>query len=754
MSQWIEHPLIKRKTIESRIYQQVLAANVLKKGNTMIVAPTALGKTIIAALVSAERIKKYPESKILILAPSKPLVIQHEESFKNFLISKVTSLTGAINPKQRIERWEESQIICATPQTVESDIVAHRYSLDNVSLLVFDECHRGVGSYSYVFLASKYNSESKYPLILGLTASPGWDKEKIDEVCKNLYIEEIVVKTETDRDVAPYFNPVDIKWVKVDLTPELKEIKSNLEEALDDRLEILKKLGVFSSTSQISKKDVLQAKGKIQNRIASSVHPPQKCYMAVSILTAVINIQHALELLETQSLTTLDKYFVRLKNKKTKAAKSLMTDRKFKISMHLTKNALKQGLEHPKLDALIRLIKKEIKNPEARIMVFTQFRDTVENIFQKCKANNINAVKFYGQASRESDKGLTQKKQRKIINDFRAGKYQVLVSTSVAEEGIDIPSVDLVILYEPVPSEIRMIQRRGRTGRKTKGRMIILITKGTRDESYYWSSLHKEKKMKAQLSEDFNEFQTDLKNFVSSKEIKKKEEPREKPVIYVDTRESGSLVLRELNEMGVELRFKNLAIADFQISDEVIIERKTGKDFIGSILDKRLYKQAREMVESFNKPVIILEGEDIYSSSLHPNAVRGALASLAIDFGIPIIPTRSASETAAMIKRIAMREKKPKQEIPIRTERKPLTREEQQLYIIESLPSVGPVTARKLLEKFGSVKNVMNSTVEDMIQIEGIGKRTAEKIRNVIDSQYKVSDYENMRKMKLDHVGN
>ena len=140
---WIEHPLIKSEKIESRLYQQVLAADVLKNGNTMVVAPTALGKTIVAALVAAERLKNIKDSKVLILAPSKPLVIQHEESFKTFLNTSVTSITGAIKPDERIKRWNSSQIVCATPQTVESDIISGRYNISDVSILIFDECHRG-----------------------------------------------------------------------------------------------------------------------------------------------------------------------------------------------------------------------------------------------------------------------------------------------------------------------------------------------------------------------------------------------------------------------------------------------------------------------------------------------------------------------------------------------------------------------------------------------------------------------------------
>jgi ERCC4-related helicase len=749
---WIQHPLIKSDKIEARLYQQVLAADVIKNGNTMIVAPTALGKTIVAALVAAERLKAFENSKVLILAPSKPLVVQHEESFREFLKTSVSSLTGAIKPDDRVKRWNESQIICATPQTIESDIISSRYRLENVSLVVFDECHRGVGSYSYVYLATKYMKVAKNPLILGLTASPGWDESKIQEVCQNLYIKEVVIKKEEDSDVEPYFNPVEVKWVKTELNKELKDIKTHLEKALKVRLTTLKKMGVINSISNVSKKDVLKAKGMAQNRIGRSLHPPKKCFLAVSILTAVINIQHSIELLETQGTTTLQKYLERLKKKKTKAAKGLINDAEFQMAVGLTENAYKKGIDHPKLQKLMKILKNELADSNSRIIIFTQFRDSVENIYQHCVKEDINAVKFFGQASRESEKGLTQKKQKEIIKAFKNGEYDVLISTSVAEEGIDIPSVDLVVLYEPVPSEIRMIQRRGRTGRKNKGRMFILITKGTRDESYYWSSISKEKQMKKQLSQNYGE---DLNNFKAPEILNHLEEDNveseeNRPVIYADSREGSSRVLRELERLNVDIKVKGLAVADYQVSDDVAIERKTNTDFVSSIMDKRLHKQAKELVDNFKKPVMIIEGTDFYSGFVHPNAVRGAIASIALDFGIPIIPTRSPEDTAAMINRIAIREQThEKADIQIRTEKKPLTTWEQQLFIVESLPNIGPVTAKKLLDEFITVRGVINASEDELKKVEGIGDKIAKNILRVVNSGFKTIKTHKHLKLEL-----
>lgn len=818
MVTYIEHPLIRPNSAEARIYQQVLAADVLKNGNTMIVAPTALGKTIIAILVAADRLQKVKGSKILILAPSKPLTIQHEENFKHFLNVPCTSITGAVKTDEREKRWRESQVICATPQTVESDLLNERYSLDDVSLVVFDECHHAVGSYSYVYLASRYVKECQNHLILGLTASPGHDKNKIKEVCENLFIQDITIKTEEDPDVKPYFNPINIDWIKVEMGPRLEKIRDLVNKALKVRLKGLKDLGIINTVS-VNKRDILKARSKVQRKIGQSVNPPKECFQAISILSAVINLQHALGLLESQGVAPFNDYVGRLRKKTTRAAKNILLDPNFSKAVYLAKEAEEYGLEHPKMKKLIELLKLELgmdgqtrlkslrddgeDKDSPKIIVFTQFRDTLDMIHERCEKEGIKSVRFYGQGTSDGKKGLTQKEQKNIIKSFKTGNYDVLISTSVAEEGIDIPAVDLVILYEPVPSEIRMIQRRGRTGRKSSGRMKVLITKKTIDEGYYWTSVRRESRMKSQLAtqeaieelklnaaekieaertvkvlgkrelsiveepvdsdmedsleeetndEDIEEINLENENEIKQEEIKEKEKQsledsiyeelaknpqNQELVVYVDSREGNSKVIRALDTIGVKVKVNTMAVADYQVSEEVAIERKTAKDFVDSIVDKRLFKQARMMMEEFKKPIMILEGDDFYSGFINPNAIRGAMTSIALDYGISIIPTRTAEDTAAMIKRIATREQKgEKRSIQIRTERKPQNLWEQQLFIIESLPGIGPVHAKRLLEHFGTVRKVLEADEKKLQEVEGIGKKTAKNIREVIDGKY------------------
>ena len=440
----------------------------------------------------------------------------------------------------------------------------------------------------------------------------------------------------------------------------------------------------------------------------------------------------------------------------------------------MARDAERHGCEHPKLREVTRILKKELGTDDgqtklqssrvtgkdeksSKIIVFTQYRDTLEMIHEKLEKEGIKSAKFFGQAAKDGQKGLTQKEQKAIIKSFRMGEYDVLLSTSVAEEGIDIPAVDLVVLYEPVPSEVRMIQRRGRTGRKRTGRVKVLITNGTRDEAYYWSSVRKEDKMKYQLIdpdvlEELNA--SALERMEDQKRVKVIERPKEaekaNPLVYADSREGNSKVIRHLSEMEIDVKVRSMAVGDYQVSDEVVIERKTAKDFVDSIIDKRLFKQARELSEEFKRPLLILEGDDIYNGMLHPNAVRGTLAAIAIDFGISIIPTRNSEDTAAMIKRIAVREQNgEKTHIQIRTDKKPVSLWEQQLFIVESLPNIGPVNAKNLLQHFGSVEKVMNASESELQEVEGIGKKTAKNIRKVVESEYLYFNKESKEKKLL-----
>ena len=168
--------------------------------NTLVVLPTGLGKTIIALILVAKQLKK-ENNKILFLAPTKPLVIQHAQFLKKLLTVNqdiITIFTGEISPEKRKKLWNQSRIIVSTPQVIENDLLTKRLDLKEVSLIVFDECHHAVGEYAYVFVSEMYQKQREDRLVFGITASPGNDISKILEVCRNLDITNIEISHVTE----------------------------------------------------------------------------------------------------------------------------------------------------------------------------------------------------------------------------------------------------------------------------------------------------------------------------------------------------------------------------------------------------------------------------------------------------------------------------------------------------------------------------------------------------------------------------
>jgi len=496
---FMKHPLIKPYTVEQRLYQLNLAGKALE-GSSLVVLPTGLGKTIIALFVIASRLQRFG-GKALILSPTKPLVEQHAAFFKRVMAlpeEEVLAFTGSIAPAEREKLWEQGKLIVSTPQVIENDLLTKRISLEDVSHITFDEAHRAVGNYAYTFIAEKYFESARNPHVLGITASPGSSDEKISEVCQALHVESVSVKTEKDRDVRPYVQEKEIEWLQVQLPSEMAEIRGYLEKIFDDRLGIIRGLNFsVGSGKYVSKKDLLLLQKKLQSEIRVGGDPA--IFTAMSVLAEMMKVNHAIEMVETQGLEPLRKYLEKLdaeasSKSATKAAKRLMDDLYMRKALYRVKEC---EVEHPKLEFVRKIVSEQLKgSPNSRVIVFTNYRDTAEIVANALSTvPGIIPIRFVGQASRRKDKGLTQKQQVEILDKFRAGEYNVLVATSVAEEGLDIPATDLVLFYEPIPSEIRSIQRKGRTGRQHKGRVIVLVTKGTRDEAYYWSSKNKEKKM-------------------------------------------------------------------------------------------------------------------------------------------------------------------------------------------------------------------------------------------------------------------
>ncbi len=783
-TEYLNHPLIKPNTIEARLYQQTLFASCIKE-NSLVILPTGLGKTVLYLMITAQRLEKFPEGKIVFCAPTKPLLDQHERTTRKSLNidqDKIVQVSGQIDPKKRREIWANGQVFITTPQTIQNDIIQRRVKLEEIIFLCLDEAHKAVGDHSYVFIAEQYLKRATNPLLLGITASPGSKIERINEVQSNLGITNIEMRDESSDDVRQYIHEIDESWEIIPLSDEFKAIIDTLNDLFKVILEGLKELKIIKSVSPKNnpRRELLQLRARVNEIYSNSDQEDRtEFFRAMSLVGNSIRLSHAIELIETQGIPSLSKYLEKQINeikfgKGSRALKELMFSDEMRQVVESVQILQEEKIIHPKIERLKKIVTEELSNnPNNRILIFAHFRVAAKIISEELnKISGINSHWFVGQSSARGDKGLSQKEQIEIMQSFRDGTYNSLVSTSVAEEGLDIGECELVIFYDAVPSAIRLIQRKGRTGRRKEGKVIMLIAEGTRDEAYMWVSKRQTQKMKKlvkrlekplkrketatkdkqkgimdflkeaeKISTKIQEYQEEnleeLENL--EKETKDVKFVKEKGKIKVicDSRERNSVVIKELMNKDVELGFERLDIGDYICSDQIVVERKTGDDFIKSILDKRLFVQTKVLVESCAKPVMILEGDfNLFSSSLHPHALAGALTSLATDFRLPIIHTQNQKETAEILFAMARREQEERKRSISIGKRKGIGLKSQLEEAIASLPHVDHKISSRMLKHFGSVKEIMNAKLEDFFEVRGVGEKIASDIVDFIYTNY------------------
>lgn len=493
------------KFISPRDYQQKIFET-CKEKNCLVVLPTGLGKTLIALMLAINRSEKFPGEKILFLAPTKPLAEQHLNFFKKHLpelFADMQLFTGNIKAEQRQKIWKTADIIFSTPQCIANDLKNNLYNLKNVCLLVEDEAHRCIKNYDYKFVAEEYKKDSINQRILGLTASPGSDSQKIKEICRNLSIEEVELRTRESEDIKRNIQELEFEKIHIDLPEEFQEIRTIIKKIHDTYINELKSRKLLFEPP--TKVNLI----KLQKKMIALLSKGNKnfnTFRGISICANAIKLQHAMELLETQTLNGFNKYmkdlFEQSAKLKSKAVQQLVKKPEFNSAFIKSNHLLAKNIEHPKILKLFEIIKEEKSHSKKfKAIVFSQYRNTASLISKKLnELEGINAKVFVGQL-KKNGMGLSQKEQKKTIEEFSSREINLLCATSIGEEGLDIPEVSLVIFYEPVPSAIRAIQRAGRTARLEKGKLIMLITKKTRDEAYYYVSKRKEKNMRSAIRE-------------------------------------------------------------------------------------------------------------------------------------------------------------------------------------------------------------------------------------------------------------
>ncbi len=492
--------LVNTNAIEPRAYQINIIKSVNSGMNTLVILPTGLGKTLIAVFAIARAL--HEGKNAIILAPTKPLSEQHYQTISGMLnVEKdiILLLTGKLTGKKRQELESHARVIVATPQTVANDLRNGRLSLKDFSVVVFDECHRAVGRYAYAYIADECKLLGVQ--LLGLTASPGGDSKKIELLMKKLDIHNIEIRISTDSDVVPYVMSKEITTLYVDIGTTLNAILSALKPVIEEHLGNLysKGLSPFKHFDNMSKRRVLEI-GENINKIQAQNYK----FSVLFDYTYLLNLTHAYDLASTEGLYPFISYMDGLENRESKSrgVKSLLSNPSVRSALNMAKTAATSGDEHPKMFLAISVIKNMLADKS--VIVFAQYRSTIKRLVELFDAHGISARPFVGKKE-----GVTQGQQQQTINDFRDGKFRVLVATSIGEEGLDIPAVDAVILYEPVPSEIRNIQRKGRAGRMKFGQVIVLVASKTKDEKYLLISRLREKRMRDLVLKIKQKFEAD-----------------------------------------------------------------------------------------------------------------------------------------------------------------------------------------------------------------------------------------------------
>jgi Fanconi anemia group M protein len=645
---FVGHPMIRERTVEARSYQLEIATRALE-ANTLVVLPTALGKTVIAELVAAEVLNRYPGCRVMVLAPTKPLVLQHRESFLRHLRlerEEVAVVTGEVRGREGIWLDGRVRVVLGTPQAVWNDLSSGIVSLEEFALLVFDECHRSKARYAYTRMASEYVRRCPWPLILALTASPGSTKESVTEVVRNLWIERIEWRTEEDEDVRPHIPGVKTTWIRVQLPEEYERVREAIRKAIEKRVEVLRSAGLLGSEVEVNRKVLLSIMERLKAEAEAGARGPRMRYLQV--ISQALSFYHALELVESQHILTLLNYLRSLRESELRSHVSIVRSEDYEELLRAAEGCT---VDHPKVTALVTAVRTHLsEKPEDRVLVFANIRVTAEVLVERLRAEGIQATLFVGKAEGKGGTRMTQEEQMRVLRDFREGRTKVLVATSIGEEGLDVPECGLVVFYEPIPSGIRHIQRKGRTGRRLPGKVVILVTEGTVEEYYFREGYRRARRMAAILEEVSKGLREVLVPRSGPRPIPGEPWPwRREPVQQLPTAEEGSEVLPSVEEQAVGEAAKPRIEEAFRTAKEVrrAVERTRRDVFLQLLKSGRRGMTLPELMEHVNedpdvvrraafklvkeRKVVRMGGRFVPRSSLRASSESGALFKVEVE---------------------------------------------------------------------------------------------------------------------------
>ncbi|MGB1588382.1 MAG: helicase-related protein [Poseidonia sp.] len=502
-----------KEGVEARAYQLRSLERILSY-STLMVMPTGFGKTAVEWMAMAEFLR-VGAKKIVLLAPTTGLVDQQCTMAKerlNVEPEQVVSYTGDTPPDKRKALWDDGTVIMATPQVIRNDAMNGTIDLSVVDLLIMDEAHHATGNHAYAQVGSLFHRANPNGRILGATASPGSNRHQINEVKTNLNTQNLDLSKREDPLLQAYDVDMNIHLHRLDLPETLATLLAPIQAHFNEEVAHLQRQGFLAPKEYIGTADIeraqLSASRAIQQRDVRG-------YDAARRVADLRRLHILMNLLQTQG-TGVAKAFLDRAEEEGRSGRK--TNRMLALPVvHQLRLGLNEIEElHPKGALVERLVCEELKQkPEGKVLIFTEYRDSVHRLVEVLSAyEGCRPDLFIGQSSRGAQKGMTQKEQLAQLDRFRAGDINTLVATSVGEEGLDVPSADLVVLYEPVPSAVRAIQRRGRTARQRAGSVHMLVTNNTRDAYVQRASERQEENMHRLLANMVRQ-----KNFFQDMEV-------------------------------------------------------------------------------------------------------------------------------------------------------------------------------------------------------------------------------------------
>ena len=471
----LHHDGLQDGIVEARAYQ-LEAVDVALSSSTLLVLPTAAGKTAVAWMVIAEMLER-TNGWALMIAPTAALVKQHLDDLELVFDKDSTqpiSMSGAIPPSKREGMWNNGRLVVSTPQVVRNDVNRDLLDLSDCCLLIIDEAHHSTGERAEAQVADLYLEFANDPLILGMTASPGSNMQKVEEICNRLQVGRIHLRTSEDDMLSEHLANLEIEELRVRVPNEIRELVEPFIRWQETIVERERRLGRYVMPGAVTHRGLANA----MERANLAVRRGQAdAYGSMSRIGLAMSLHHLINHLLCQGVAAAKEFLDRKENgedAEKKNTRNLLRDSRVRA---LRETLAEMSELHSKVGAVRRLIRERLRrDSESRIIVFATFRDTVTALEQALlDLNGAKPIQFIGQSKRASGTGLTPKQQIERIESFRSGEGNVLIATSVGEEGLDIPTADLVIFYEPVPSEIRTIQRRGRTGRHRDGDVVVSV---------------------------------------------------------------------------------------------------------------------------------------------------------------------------------------------------------------------------------------------------------------------------------------